>query len=140
VEAGVVEDVVEEADVGGGEAFEEVAGAEGHAEPEAFGAGAGQKGAAGEAFGVNGIGEVEVADVAYVFYVIDKKWDNAAAEIEEVKGVLGGSVAHKAGQRQVAGKGFASEAAYDDFFVGGGHGTRGLSHGSDRSNEKGAER
>ncbi len=107
-----------EGDVGGGEAFEEVAGAEGQAEPEAFGAGAGEEGAAGEAFGVDGVGEVEVADVADVLDVVEKKGDDAAAEIEEVDG----AVADEAGEGQVAGEGFSGEAADDDLFVGGRHG------------------
>jgi hypothetical protein len=63
-EAGVVDQGVEEGAVGGGEAFEEVAGAEGEAEPEALAARTGEEGAAGEALGVDGVREVEVADVA----------------------------------------------------------------------------
>ena len=35
---------------------------------------------------------------------------------------MGRAVAHEAAERQVAGEGFASEAADDDLFVGGGHG------------------
>ena len=77
-EACIVEDVVEEGDVGGGETFEEVAGAEGHAEPEAFGAGAREKGAAGEALWVSGVGEVEVADVADVLDVAEEEGDDSA--------------------------------------------------------------
>ena len=117
-ESGVVEEVVEEGDVGGGEAFEEVAAAEGHAEPEAFGAGAGEEGAAGEAFGVDGVGEVEVADVADVLDVVEKKGDDSAFEVEKIDG----AVLDEGGERQVAGEGFAGEAADDDLFVGGGHG------------------
>jgi len=56
---------------------------------------------------------------------VDRELDNAAVQVEkidEVLGrVLGGSVAHKGGERQVAGEGFAGEAADDDLFVGGGH-------------------
>jgi hypothetical protein len=122
LEADVVDEVVEEADVGGGEAFELVAGAEGHAEPEAFAAGAGEKGSAGETLGVGGVGEIEVADVADVLYIVDEEGDNAAFEIEEVDDALGRAVADECGERQVAGEGVASEAADDDLFVGGGHG------------------
>ena len=61
-----------------------VAGAEGQAEPEAFGAGAGEEGAAGEALGVGGVGEVEVADVADVLDVVEEEGDDAAGEVEQV--------------------------------------------------------
>jgi len=117
-EACIVEDVVEERDVGGGEAFEEVAGAEGHAEPEAFGAGSGEEGAAGEALGVGGVGEIEVADVADVLDVAEEEGDDSAFEVEQMEG----AVLDEAGERQIAGEGFAGEAADDDLFVGGGHG------------------
>ncbi len=102
LEAGVVDEVIGEGDVGGGEAFEQVAGAEGEAEPEAFGAGPGEEGAAGEALGVGGVVEVEVADVADVLYVVEGKGDDSAAEVEQIDGV----VADEAGERQVAGEGF----------------------------------
>ena len=47
----------------------------------------------------------------------------------------------EAGERQVAGEGFAGEAADDDLFVRGGHEVLGgLSHASGWSNEKGADR
>ncbi len=116
-----------------------VAGAEGQAEPEAFGAGTGEEGAAGEALGVDGVVEVEVADVADVLDVVEKKGDDAAGEVEEVDG----AVADEGGERQVAGEGFAGEAADDDLFVGGGHGS-GIESGGivacgdARSGEKGA--
>jgi hypothetical protein len=84
VEAGVLDEVVDEGDVDGGQAFEEVAGAEGHAEPEAFGSGFGEEGAAAEALGIDRVVEVEVADVAYVLDVVEKKGDDAAGEVEEV--------------------------------------------------------
>ncbi len=53
-EAVVVGECVEEGAVGGGESLQEVAGAEDEAEPEALGAGTGEKGSAGEALGVDG--------------------------------------------------------------------------------------
>lgn len=93
MEADVVDHVVKEGDVGRGEAFEDVSAAKGHAEPEAFGAGASEEGAAGEAFRVGGIVEVEVADIADVFDVVEKKGDDSASEVEEVDGWLGCAVA-----------------------------------------------
>ena len=73
----VGEEIVDEGEAGGGEAFEEVRGAgilgsragsaEGEADPEAFGAWPGEEGAASEALRVEGVGEVEVAHVTYVF-------------------------------------------------------------------------
>src|ERR1035437_4158265 len=63
-EAGVVDEGVEQGAIGGGEAFEEVAGTDGEAEPEALAALTGEEGAAGEALGVDWVREVEVADVA----------------------------------------------------------------------------
>jgi len=54
-EAGVVDEVVEEGGVGGRETFEEIAGAESEAKPEAFGARAGEEGAAGESLRVDGV-------------------------------------------------------------------------------------
>ena len=89
-----------EGDVGGGEAFEDVAGgAEGEAEPEAFGAGTGEEGAAGEAFGVDGVGEVEVADVADDLDVIQSKGDDAAGEVEEIEAAVADEAGHGAGSR-----------------------------------------
>ena len=73
-----------EGGVDGGEAFEQVAGAEGEAEPEAFAAGLGEKGAAGEALGVGGVVEVEVADVADVLMSLRSEGDDTAGEVEEV--------------------------------------------------------
>jgi hypothetical protein len=52
VQTGVVDQVIEEGDVGGGEAFEEVATAKGDAQPEPFGTGTREKCAADEALGV----------------------------------------------------------------------------------------
>ena len=120
MEAGVVDEVVEEGDVDGGEAFELIGlrdGAKGEAEPEAFGAGTGEEGAAGEALGVDGVVEVEVADVADVLDVVEKNGDDVAAEVEQVDAGWA-AVADKAGERQVAGEGFSGEAADDDLFVG----------------------
>src|ERR1019366_8304053 len=55
-EAGVVDQRVREGTVGGGEAFEEVSGAKGEPDPEAFAARAGEEGAAGGAVGGDGGG------------------------------------------------------------------------------------
>ena len=139
-ETGVVEYVVKEADIRRSETFEEFARTEDHAEPETFGARAGEEGAAGEAFGVDIIGEVEVAYIADVFDVADKKWNDSTVEIEQAETFI----VDKVGDREIAREGFAGETAYDDLFVGGGHGedycSGGLSHGVGGRNEKGAER
>ena len=42
--------------------------------------------------------------------------------------MLGYFAADEVGQGQIAGKGFSCEAAHDNFFVCGGHGSGGLSH------------
>ena len=138
-EAGVFDQGVEQGEVCGGDAFELVAGAEGEAEPEAFGAGAGEEGAAGEALGVGGVREVEVADVADGLDVVEGQGDDAAGEVEEIEraGVDEGGV------REIAGEGVSGEAAHDDLFARGGHGGRaglgGLSHGAGGvRHEKGA--
>jgi hypothetical protein len=82
--------------------------------------------------------EVEVTDVGDVLDVIEEEGDYSAGEVKQVDG----AVANKAGQSQVSGEGFASEAADDDLFVGRGHGSKresgGLSHGAGASREKGA--
>ena len=111
-EAVVLGECVEEGAVGGSEAFEEVAGAKGEAEPEAFGAGACEEGAAGEALGVERVGEVEVADVAYGLDVVERQGDESAGEVEEVDCV----VAHEGGLGQVAGEGVTGESSDEDLF------------------------
>lgn len=131
-EAGVVEGVVEEGDVDGGEAFELVFGAEGEAEPEAFGAGAREEGAAGEALGVDGVGEVEVADVADVLDVVEGEGDDPAAEVEEVYGF----VADEGREGKVSGEDVSREAAHEYLFVSGGHRSGGLSHSGGAGREK----
>jgi len=83
-EAVVVGEGVEEGAVGGGEALQKIARLEGEAEPEALGAGASEKGAAGEALGVDGVGEVEVADVANGLDVAERQGDESARKVEEV--------------------------------------------------------
>ena len=99
-EAGVVDEGVKQSEVGGREAFEQVAGAEGEAEPEAFGAGAGEEAAAGEALGVLRVGEVEVANVADGLDVVEGQGEDAAGEVEEVDRV----VANDGAVGQIAGK------------------------------------
>jgi hypothetical protein len=111
-EAVVVGECVEEGAVGGGESLQEVSGAEDEAKPEAFGAGAGEKGATGEALGVDGIGEVEVADVADGLDVVERQGDEAAGEVEQIDRVM----AHKGGLRQVSGEDVSGEAANEDLF------------------------
>jgi hypothetical protein len=77
-EAIVVGEGVDQRAVGGSEALEEVARLEGEAEPETFAAGTGEEGAAGEALGVDGVGEVEIADVAYGLDVVERQGDETA--------------------------------------------------------------
>jgi hypothetical protein len=122
-EPGVVDEVVEEGGVDGGEAFEEfrgavVGGGKGNAEPEAFGAGAGEEGTTGQAFGIEGVGEVEIANVADESNVVERDGDDAAVEVEE----LDGGVADEGGEGEVAGEDFTAGAPDDNFFVRGGHG------------------
>jgi len=127
-DAGVVDQRVEQGDVGGGEAFEEVAGAEGDPEPEALCAGAGEEGASGEAFGVGGVAQVEVADIADGFDVGERERENAAAEVEEVEDAVVG----ESGVGKIAREGVSGEAADDDLFARVGRGWR---HGRMRGNE-----
>ena len=113
-EAVVIGECVEEGAVGGSEALDEVARLEGEAEPEALGAGTGEKGAAGEALGVDRVGEVEVADVAYGLDVLERQGDESAGEVEEVDCV----VAHEGGLGQVARECVTGESADEDLFWG----------------------
>ncbi len=69
--------------------------------------------------------EIEVADVADMLDVIEKKRNHSATQVEQIKF----RITDKCSQRQVARECFASEAADDHLLVGGGHGSRGLSHG-----------
>ncbi len=126
-EAVVFGEGIEERPVGGCEAFEEIAGAEGKAEPEALGAGTGEEGPAGEALGVDGVGEVEVADVADGLDVVDWQGDNATREIEEADR----TIAREGGLGQVAGEYVCCKAAYEDFFRRIGHGLGAVRRRSD---------
>jgi hypothetical protein len=139
MESGVVEDVVQQRNIDGGEALELVGfcggGAEGEAEPETFAARPSEEGSASEPFGVDCVREIEVADVADVLDLADKKRDDVAAEVEEIDG----AAANEGGQREVAGEDFSGEAAHDDFFAGGRHASGGLSHTVRLRNEKGAK-
>jgi hypothetical protein len=83
-EAVVVGEGVEEGAVGGGEALQKIARLEGEAEPEALGAGTCEEGAAGEALGVDGVREVEIADVAYGLDIVERQRDESSGEIEKV--------------------------------------------------------
>ena len=76
LEAGVVDEIVGQGCVDGSEAFEQITGAKGEAEPKAFCAGLGEEGAAGEAFRVGGVVEVVFAYIADVLYVIDGEGDD----------------------------------------------------------------
>ena len=134
LQTGVLNEVVGEGNVDGGEALEELAGAKGHTKPEAFGAWLGQEGAAAEPLRVCGVVQIEIADVADVLDVVEQKWNDPSGEVEEVDC----AVADEAGERQVAGESFAGKTTDDHLFVGGGHRTRGLSHGRTGPREKGA--
>ena len=78
--------------------------------------------AAGQALGVDLVGEVEVADVADDLDVIEGQGDDVAAEVEQIDQ----AGADKAGGGEVAGKDVAEEAADENFFSrvgwGAGHG------------------
>ena len=117
-QAGVVDEGVEQGEVGGGQAFQDVPGAEGDAEPEAFAAGARQEGAAGEALGVDWIGEIEVADEVDNLDVVDRQGDNASAEVEEIDGLGVDEVS----VGEIAGEGISGKTPDDDLFAGVGHG------------------
>jgi hypothetical protein len=84
VKAGIVDQVVGEGGVDRGKAFQQISGAKSEAEPQAFRARLSQKRATDEALGINGVIQVIVANVAYVLDVIDKKRDDAAAQVEEL--------------------------------------------------------
>ena len=115
-EAVIVEDAVEEGEVEGGEAFEGVAGGEGEADPEAFGAGASEEGAAEEVFGVKAVGEVEVADKGDGPDLIERYGVEAAGEVEEID-QRWGCGGDKAGCGEVARVKFVREGSDDDFLT-----------------------
>jgi hypothetical protein len=120
-EAGVADEVIEEGDVDGGESFKLVFGAirsaKGQTEPEALGAGTGEEGSASEPLGVEGVGQIEVADVADVLYIVEGKRDDSAAEIKKVDNL----VVDESRDGQIAGKGLSCGSAHDDLFARGGH-------------------
>ncbi len=126
-EAGVFEEGVEEGEILGGEAFKLVAGGEGKAEPEAFSAGTGEEGAAGEALGVFVVAAVEVADEADELDLVEGELEAAAVEVEEIEGeawgggrFLGGGLAgtDETSGCEVARQEVAGEVADDDLFAG----------------------
>jgi hypothetical protein len=125
MEADVVDQVVEKGDVRGSEAFQEVSGAKGHAEPESLGARPGKEGTSGKAFGVDSIVEIELADITDVFDVVEKKGNDSSGKVEQVDR----AIADEGCEGQVPRESFAGEATDDHLFVGGGHRSRGLSHG-----------
>lgn len=114
-EAGVFQSSVEEREVGWGEALELVAGPKGQTDPEAFGAGPSEEGAAGQALGVDGVGEVEVADEADVLDVIEGERQDSASEVEQ----LHSTGVHESSAGKVSGHGIAREAPNQDLFAGG---------------------
>src|SRR5258707_8877003 len=132
MKARIVDQVVEERDISRSKPFKNISSTKRHAQPQTFGARTGKEGAPGKAFRVDGVVQVEVPHIADVLDVIEKKWDHSPRKIEQ----LNPAIADEGRQRQVPGKCFASEAADDDLFVGGRHGTPGLSHGSDWRREK----
>ena len=134
MEARVVHHVVENGNIGRSKPFKDVSAPKSHPQPKSFGARTGKERAPGKALRVHRIVEVEVANVADVLDVIENKRDDPSGEVEEIDR----PVAYEGRERQIPGKCFASGAADDDLFVGRGHGAPGLSHGRDRSSEKGA--
>lgn len=72
-EAAIVEEGVGEGEIEGGEAFEGVVVAEGELEPDAVAAGAGEKGGAADALGIELVIEIEIFYISYVFEVSDGK-------------------------------------------------------------------
>jgi hypothetical protein len=134
MEARIVDHIIQERNIGRSQPFKNVSAAKGHAQPQALGPRTGKEGPPGKAFRVHRIVQVEVADVTDMLDVVEKKRDDPSRQVEK----LNPPVADEGRERQVPGKCFASEAADDDLFVGGGHSAPGLSHGSDRSSEKGA--
>lgn len=121
MEAEILEQARDEGQVRGGEAFEQVSASEGQAQPEALGPRAGEEGAAGEALGVDGVAEVEIADVADHFYIVQGERDDAPAEVEKVEVWTCRVDADERAHGQIAGDAIAGEAADYDFFLGAGH-------------------
>ena len=134
MEAHIVDQVVEKGNIGRGQPFKNISSAKGHPQPQALRPGTGKKCPTRKPFWVSGVVKVELPHIADVLDVIEKNGDHAPGEIKE----FDPAVADEGRQRQVSGKCFSSEAAEDNLFVGGGHGALGLSHGRDRSSEKGA--
>jgi hypothetical protein len=120
-EPSICDEIVQKGDVDWGQALELVLGAicsaKSQTEPEAFGAGASEEGASDEPFGVERVRQIEVADVADVFYIAESKSDNPPTEIKEIDGL----VVDKSRSRQITGKGFSCESSHDDLFAGRGH-------------------
>jgi hypothetical protein len=113
----VVDERVEKGPIGGRETFEDVSAAEGDADPEALGSWASKKGLAGQAFGVGGVGEVEVANIADQLDVVEGKGDDSSAKVEKVDGRL----MDEASVGKVSGKAIAGVTSHEDFFAGTGH-------------------
>ena len=118
MEARVVHHVVEKGNIGRSKPFKDVSAPKSHPQPKSFGARTGKERAPGKALRVHRIVEVEVANVADVLDVIENKRDDPSGEVEEIDR----PVAYEGRERQIPGKCFASGAADDDLFVGGGHG------------------
>jgi hypothetical protein len=121
-EASVVDQGVDQGAVGWSETLQQIAGTEGESNPEALCAGAREERAAGEAFGVGGVGEVEVADVADGLDVVQRQGEDSAGEVEQVDGV----VAHETGVGEVSGEGVSGESPNDGFLASSRHGRRRL--------------
>ena len=134
MKARIVNHVIKKGNIGRSKPLKDISSAKRHAQPQTLGARTGKEGAPGKAFRVDGVVQVEVPHIADVLDVIEKKWDHSPRKVEQ----LNPAIADEGPQRQVPEKCFPSEAADDDLFVGGRHGTPGLSHGSDRRSEKGA--
>jgi hypothetical protein len=134
MKAHILDHVIKQGNIGRRKPLQDVSSAKRHPQPKALRPRAGKEVAPAKPFRVRRIVQIKVADIADMLNIIEKKGDNSPVKVEQ----LNPAAAHKRRERQVPGKCFASEAADDNLFMGGGHGAPGLSHGRNRGSEKGA--
>ncbi len=117
VEATVGQEIVHEAEIGRGEALQEIAADEGEPKPKAFGPGSRQEGAPGKPFWIGAVTEVEVSNEGDPADGLPGQRVNTAVEIEEWKrGRV--SLLPESGERKVAGLDRIRQSANDHFFAG----------------------
>src|SRR6185437_243634 len=111
-DAGVVGKAIEQREIDRGQSLQQIAGLEQKAHPEALLPRPREEGAAGEAFRIARVGEVEVADERDGFDVREWQGKDAPGEVEKIErpGV------NKACGRQVAVERIAGESPDEDFF------------------------